>query len=101
MTAMLGVIIIYIYSTLAYTFVYDTYFDEGINTGLLNRMGDSICQSMLHCFLSTFNYGVRGGGGVGDFLPTQTAVYPNTSAFYFRAVYDLTFFIIVIIYFVQ
>jgi hypothetical protein len=96
MTAMLGVIIIYIYSTFAYTFIYDTYFDEKVNAGLLNRQGDSLCQTMLHCFLSTFNYGVRGGGGIGDFLPTQTAVYPNTTGFYFRAIFDLTFFIIVI-----
>jgi len=96
MTAMLGVIIIYIYSTFAYTFVHETYYDDNVNAGLLNRKGDSLCQTMMHCFLSTFNYGVRGGGGIGDFLPTQTAVFPNTSAFYFRAIYDLSFFIVVI-----
>jgi len=77
MTAMLGVILIYIYSVFAYTFVADTYYDDNINGGLLNRKGDSICQNMLHCFLSTFNYGLRAGGGIGEFLPTQTAVPEN------------------------
>ena len=96
MTAMLGVMIIYIYSAIAFIFVYDTYYDDDISGGLLNRMGDSICMNMMHCFLSTVNYGVRGGGGIGENLPTQTAVKENRQGFYFRAVFDLTFFLIVI-----
>ena len=93
---MLGVIIIYIYSAIGFIFVFDTYYDDDINGGLLNRKGDSICMSMMHCFLSTVNYGLRGGGGIGENLPTQTAVVENIQGFYFRAVYDLTFFLIVI-----
>ena len=96
MTAMLGFIIIYIYSAFGFIFVYDTFYDDQVHAGLLNRKGDSICQSMFHCFLSTINYGLRGGGGIGDFLPTQTAVESNIQGFYFRTVYDLTFFLIVI-----
>jgi len=84
MTAMLGLIIIYIFSAFGFIFVYDNYYDEGINTGLLNRMGDSVCQTMLHCFLSTINYGIRGGGGIGDILPDQTAAPHNVQGFYFR-----------------
>lgn len=70
MTAMLGVMIIYIYSAIAFIFVYDTYFDDNISGGLLNRMGDSICMNMMHSFLITVNYGVTGGGGIGENLPT-------------------------------
>lgn len=70
MTALLGVIMLYIYSAFAFIFVSDTFYDDMIHAGLLNRKGDSICQSMLHCFLSTVNYGLRGGGGIGEFLPT-------------------------------
>ena len=96
MTALLGLIFIYIYSAFAFIFVSDTYYDDMVHGGLLNRKGDSICMSMLHCFLSTVNYGVRGGGGVGDWLPTQTSVAENAEGFYFRAIFDLSFFIIVI-----
>lgn len=96
MTAMLGLIIIYIYSTIAFVFVFDTYYDDDVNGGLLNRKGDSVCMSMIHCFLSTINYGLRGGGGIGDFLPTQTAVPENIQGFYFRAIFDVSFFLIVI-----
>lgn len=55
-----------------------------------------ICMSMMHCFLSELNYGLRGGGGIGDFLPTQTAVPENRQGFYFRAIYDLSFFLLII-----
>lgn len=51
---------------------------------------------MMHCFLSTVNYGLRGGGGIGELTPTQTAHPSNIQAFYFKSVYDLTFFILVI-----
>ena len=77
MTAMLGLIIIYIYAAVAFVFVYDTYYDDDINRGLLNRKGDSVCMSMMHCFLSTINYGLRGSGGIGEFLPTQSAAPEN------------------------
>ena len=70
MTAMLGFIIIYIYSAVGFIFLFDTFYDDQVHAGLLNRKGDSICQSMMHCFLSTINYGLRGGGGIGEFLPT-------------------------------
>ena len=96
MTAMLGFIIIYIYSAVAFIFLFDTFYDDQVHAGLLNRKGDSICQSMMHCFLSTINYGLRGGGGIGEFLPTQTAAAENRQGFYFRSAYDLTFFLLVL-----
>jgi len=70
MTAMLGLIFIYIYSTIGFIFLFDTFYNDDIHAGLINSKGDSICMSMLHCYLSEINYGLRGGGGIGDFLPT-------------------------------
>lgn len=96
MTAMLGAILLYIYAAFAFIFVADTYYDDNIHSGLLNRKGDSTCQSMAHCFLSTINYGLRGGGGIGEFLPTQTAAEANMEGFYFRAAFDLSFFLLII-----
>ena len=96
MTGMLGLIIVYIFSAFGYVFINDMYFDININAGYQNRVGDSICQTMLHCFLSTINYGIRGSGGVGDVLPDQTAAPFNVQGFYFRQIFDLGFFIIII-----
>ena len=97
LTAMLGVIIIYIYGVIAYLFISDLYFDEGIHQGLINKAGDSICMSLLHCFLSTFNYGLRTGGGIGEFLPAETGASYNSIAFTVRFFFDLSFFLLVII----
>jgi hypothetical protein len=72
MTAMLGIILIYIYAAFAFLFISDTYFDDNVHAGLLNKAGGSICMSLLHCFLSTVNYGLRSGGGMGEFLKVMT-----------------------------
>ena len=96
MTAMLGVILVYIYSVIAFLFISDLYFDEGIEMGLINKAGDSICMSLLHCFLSTFNYGIRTGGGMGEFLPAETAAEYNSIAYNIRFVFDVTFFLLII-----
>jgi inositol 1,4,5-triphosphate receptor type 1 len=72
MTAMLGVILIYIWACIAFLFISDNYFDEGLHSGLLNKAGDSVCISLMHCFLSTINYGLRFGGGMGDYMPSVT-----------------------------
>lgn len=96
MTAMLGVILIYLYGVIAFMFIPDLYFDEGIEMGLLNKAGDSICMSLLHCFLSTFNYGLRTGGGMGEFLPAETAAEFNSLAYNIRFFFDVSFFLLVI-----
>jgi hypothetical protein len=43
MTALLGLIIIFIFSLVAFIFISDTYYREEINMGILNERGDSIC----------------------------------------------------------
>ena len=96
MTAMLGVILIYLYGVIAFMFIPDLYFDEGIQAGLINKAGDSICMSLLHCFLSTFNYGLRTGGGMGEFLPAETAAVYNSQAYNIRFFFDVSFFLLVI-----
>jgi hypothetical protein len=53
-------------------------------------------MSLMHCFLSTLNYGIRMGGGIGEFLPAQTYIDENKNAFFIRFAYDLSFFLIVI-----
>ena len=50
---------------------------------------------MFHCFCSTVNYGLRMGGGIGDVLAPQS--YLTKTEYYLRVVFDLSFFLIVVI----
>jgi hypothetical protein len=97
MTAMLGIILIYIYAAFAFLFISDTYFDDGVHAGLLNKAGDSICMSLLHCFLSTLNYGLRSGGGMGEFLKVMTNAKWASEGFWIRYFFDISFYLIVIV----
>lgn len=73
MTSMLGAIIIYNFAIFAFLFLQDNFFDANINSGLINKNGESLCMSLLHCFLTSLNYGLRFGGGLGELNTTTTA----------------------------
>lgn len=70
MTSMLGAIIIYNYAIFAFLFLADNLFDSTIEKGSINKAGSSVCMSLLHCYFSTLNYGLRLGGGIGEFMTT-------------------------------
>lgn len=67
MTGILGVIIIYIYSMIAYysTVVHSTL--KGIND-----LEWQMCKDAWSCFVFAINSGLRSGGGIGD-----TIAQPN------------------------
>jgi hypothetical protein len=54
-------------------------------------------MSLLHCFLSTFNYGMRFGGGIGEFLPSETNKSFNRQGHTIRFFFDIGFYLIVIV----
>lgn len=94
MTAMLGAIVIYNFAMFAFLFLADNYFDATLNKGLLNKAGDSTCMSLLHCYFSTMNYGLRLGGGIGEAMTTSMEEYnrPNLIIKFF---FDMSFFLII------
>ena len=91
MTAMLGGIVMYIFACIAFLFISDNMFDEAINPGILNRTGNSVCMSLMHCFLSTVNYGLRFGGGMGDFFPPTSLQNWNMEGYWIRFCFDMGF----------
>lgn len=95
LTAMLGVILIYIFACLAFLFISDNYFDSNIDHGLLNKSGNSVCMSLMHCFLSSINYGLRYGGGMGDYLPPVTLQDWNWQDRWIRFFFDVCFNMII------
>jgi hypothetical protein len=55
-----------------FLFIPDNMYDEVIDKGILNKAGNSICTTLLNCFLSTLNYGLRARedrGGIGGAIP--------------------------------
>lgn len=55
---------------------------------------NSYCGTLLECFVSTLNVGVRAGGGIGEFLLSPKI---SEDRYIFRQLFDLLFFMIVII----
>ncbi|VDO26741.1 unnamed protein product [Onchocerca flexuosa] len=52
------------------------------------------CQTLRMCILTTLNWGLRNGGGIGDVLRN---VAPHEESFLSRIIYDMTFFIVIIV----
>ena len=78
LTLIFSLMIIYMFTFIAYLFFYGYYNPE---EGLY-------CDTLLDCFLSTVNLGMRSGGGIGDaFGPT------NQTDFDYRLIFDLLFYI--------
>nr|KAJ3421656.1 hypothetical protein HK105_002785 [Polyrhizophydium stewartii] len=83
-TALLGVIIVYIYSVIGFVF-----FRHAID-------GDSglYCDSLLACFITVLNHAVRAGGGIGDLLGVPAA----GESYAARITLELSFFLIVVVF---
>ncbi|CDW75428.1 cation channel family protein [Stylonychia lemnae] len=92
-TLLLLFIIIYIYSFIAFQAFRDNYTNEGTdpeNSPDLNNY----CNSLVMCFASTLNNGLRSGGGIGDVL---TQLQDRDDKYWKRFAFDLSFFVVVII----
>ncbi|CAG9538689.1 unnamed protein product [Cercopithifilaria johnstoni] len=91
--------------TLSYPFISKQYINENkcfeMENSQSNQPIDSkgklkvwSCQTLRMCILTTLNWGLRNGGGIGDVLRD---VAPHEESFLSRIVYDLTFFIVIIV----
>ncbi|KAK6750287.1 hypothetical protein RB195_002332 [Necator americanus] len=52
------------------------------------------CETLRMCIITTLNWGLRNGGGIGDVL---RSVGPEENLFYYRIIYDLSFFVVLIV----
>ncbi|KAI8801199.1 hypothetical protein BJ742DRAFT_838177 [Cladochytrium replicatum] len=84
-TAILGLIIIYLYAVVSFNF-FHTKFD--------NQKG-LYCNSLSECFITILSHGIRAGGGIGDLLEVHDS---NKESYAARVALDLSFFLIVIIF---
>ncbi|TGZ74450.1 hypothetical protein CRM22_000929 [Opisthorchis felineus] len=122
LTAVLALVIIYMYALLGYLFFRDDFLldveansvekdschdvdivSDSPNQTLLNctdteqlsePFRERHCDSLRMCILTTLHEGIRNGGGIGDVLRRPSI---QESHFLTRTIYDLSFFVIVII----
>jgi hypothetical protein len=88
MTAMLCLIIIYVYAIFGFLMLRNNYFNDDFPD-------ERMCDTMLDCLMVTVREGLINGGGMGDFL--QPRAVSDIGTFMGRFAYDLTFFVLVII----
>lgn len=58
-----------------------------------NEEGERTCETMMHCFFTTINYGLRNGGGIGESILSQSFEEFNKSRFVFKYFYEVIYFI--------
>ena len=93
-TAILLFVIIYIYSYAAF-FLFRDYFTSEDSDPDNPPDVNTYCDSLLYCFTSTLNAGLRAGGGVGEAIGQVSRA--NKVDYWIRYIYDLSFFILIII----
>lgn len=90
MTCMLGVILIYIFTYSGFLIDEDNFWD-----GFSSIYLDYKCHTLWEYFITNFNYGLRNGGGISDMILKPT--YFDSSVYYKRFIFDLLFFIVILI----
>jgi hypothetical protein len=90
-TTILLIVIIYIYSYIAFIVFRSEYInaDSGASPSF-----NTYCDSLYMCFTSTLNTGLRNGGGIGD---AMSQLERSDPLYWDRYIFDLTFFMIVTI----
>ncbi|KAI9249172.1 hypothetical protein BDA99DRAFT_575816 [Phascolomyces articulosus] len=83
-TGILGVIVVYIHSVVAYIF-FRSEFD--VTKGLH-------CSSLTQCFVTALSHGVRSGGGIGDILEPDAQEDPRG----WRTAFEMSFFLLVVVF---
>jgi hypothetical protein len=88
-------IILWIYNVILFTFLSDWYFNDDITWE--EESGDHICRSMISCYVTTLNFGLRNGGGIGDTLGSVSYFNEAREVFFLRAFNDLSYMIIIVL----
>jgi len=91
MTSMLTLLLIWIYSIIAFTMIRQNYINDDLQ-------GEKLCETLLDCFMVTTREGLIHGGGMGEWFQPRTLGGGDHFASYMgRFFFDLSFFILIII----
>jgi hypothetical protein len=88
MTAMLCLIIIYVYAIIGFALLRNNYFNDDFSD-------ERMCDKLLDCLMVTVREGLINGGGMGDYL--QPRAVSDIGPYLGRFFFDLSFFVLIII----
>ncbi|KAL4441627.1 hypothetical protein ABPG74_021559 [Tetrahymena malaccensis] len=94
-TLLLGIIVIFIFSVVGYTFAVDSFFSEEIGNG------ENMCSNLFQCFIDTLNYGLRTDGGISNTLRRQSFEFDNRGTYIFRVIFDVSWFAMINVIFIN
>ena len=78
------------YSTIGFFFLNDIFVDTNDNNS-------RFCDTAFACFINVLNFGIRSGGGIGDVIQPIQYEGNNTGSFFWMAMFNLSFYVLVII----
>ena len=88
---LLMIALVYFYSNIGFFF-----FNENFEREIENGHPDNFCSSLIFCFLTNVDAGIRARGGAADQM-VRISYERNTKNYITRVIYDVTYFLICII----
>jgi len=85
LTAVLGMIIVYLFTLVAFVLFRDDFVDNS---------GARYCENLVECFIFSINNGIRAGGGLGELLAPRRWGQPLYAP---RVVFDSMYFVVVVV----
>ena len=78
------------YSTIGFFFLNHIFVDTNDNNS-------RFCDTAFACFINVLNFGIRSGGGIGDVIQPIPYEDDNKSSFFWMAIFNLSFYVLVIV----
>eukprot|EP01062_Namystynia_karyoxenos_P061894 TRINITY_DN5461_c0_g1_i1.p1 TRINITY_DN5461_c0_g1~~TRINITY_DN5461_c0_g1_i1.p1 ORF type:complete len:566 (+),score=182.39 TRINITY_DN5461_c0_g1_i1:354-2051(+) len=90
LTALLGIIVVYLFSVGTYVFFADSMVHKSASMG-----EEHVCASLAGCFAYSLTHGVRSGGGIGDLMDDPHLHSPQYS---FQMLWEVVFWVVVVVF---
>ena len=88
---LLLIFLVYFYSNIGFF-----YLNDNFEADIENDIPDNYCLCLSFCFMTNFDAGIRARGGAADQM-VRISFERNTSLYYTRIIYDISYFLICII----
>lgn len=95
MTMILIIIILFIYGSFAFFFLFDMFYTYGINSYDSEAAGESFCGNMIQCWIVVANFGIRAGGGIGDWIKNDD-VLERFDLFFYTFSFKITIVLVML-----
>ena len=90
MTILLGVVLEYVYASVGYFYLVDSFYNSDFGPS-----GENQCMNVFQCFMTMFSLGPRSSGGIGDMMRRESYEQGNRKYYYVRFFFDVTCFLVI------